>query len=412
MSTSQFKPIPNNERVDLDGFRIKEPIRWSCDDVVAWMLHVARRNSIPFEEINMQGFTACNGQALMSMNEQHFKERDEIYGALVYKEFCKNVAEAAKGTVVEDLIRTLKEPERETTSIADKTPNSFLSEAAASLNYNMGLNGSTNDMRPKSQNSINSLIASSSNMFNNVGQQNCNMSQMNFQHNLQNSASLNALNSLNNRNVLSQSNIPLINNIDNNRAYAHQQQHRILQHGEALLGCGTTSSLNNNLKSSVMGPSSSGLMQNNREDIEDRSIALSGQPGVNDGNGANNFLKKEVKPRKRSQHTKGNKLWEFIRDALKDPTTNPSIVKWEDSNQGVFRIVESEKLAKMWGDKKNNQKMTYEKLSRAMRTYYEKKILEPVPKTGLYPKKLVYKFGVGSFGWKGELMTGILKRKY
>lgn len=27
------------------------------------------------------------------------------------------------------------------------------------------------------------------------------------------------------------------------------------------------------------------------------------------------------------------------------------------------------------------------------RTYYEKKILVPVPKTGLYPKKLVYKFG-------------------
>lgn len=36
---------------------------------------------------------------------------------------------------------------------------------------------------------------------------------------------------------------------------------------------------------------------------------------------------KEVKPRKRSQHTKGNKLWEFIRDALRDPITNPSIVK-------------------------------------------------------------------------------------
>lgn len=27
---------------------------------------------------------------------------------------------------------------------------------------------------------------------------------------------------------------------------------------------------------------------------------------------------KDGRPRKRSQHTKGNKLWEFIRDALKD----------------------------------------------------------------------------------------------
>ncbi|KAH7689647.1 Protein TAG-97 b, partial [Aphelenchoides avenae] len=108
---------------------------------------------------------------------------------------------------------------------------------------------------------------------------------------------------------------------------------------------------------------------------------------------------KDGRPRKRSQHTKGNKLWEFIRDALKDPTTCPSVVRWEDPVQGVFRIVESEKLARLWGDRKNNQKMTYEKLSRAMRTYYEKQILVPVPKTGLYPKKLVYKFGPGAHGW-------------
>lgn len=33
----------------------------------------------------------------------------------------------------------------------------------------------------------------------------------------------------------------------------------------------------------------------------------------------------------------------------------------------MFRIVESEKLARLWGKKKNNAKMTYEKLSRAMR---------------------------------------------
>lgn len=37
---------------------------------------------------------------------------------------------------------------------------------------------------------------------------------------------------------------------------------------------------------------------------------------------------KDGKPRKRSQHTKGNKLWEFIRDALKNPITCPSIVRY------------------------------------------------------------------------------------
>ncbi|VDD84864.1 unnamed protein product [Enterobius vermicularis] len=112
--------------------------------------------------------------------------------------------------------------------------------------------------------------------------------------------------------------------------------------------------------------------------------------------------------RKRSTHTKGNKLWEFIRDALKDPETCPSIVRWEDPKEGVFRIVESEKLARLWGKKKNNAKMTYEKLSRAMRTYYDKQILVPVPKTGLYPKKLVYKFGPGAEEWeKATKVDGI-----
>lgn len=42
-TTTQIpKPIPNNERVDLLRFRIKEPQEWGADDVVAWILDVAR----------------------------------------------------------------------------------------------------------------------------------------------------------------------------------------------------------------------------------------------------------------------------------------------------------------------------------------------------------------------------------
>ena len=33
-------------------------------------------------------------------------------------------------------------------------------------------------------------------------------------------------------------------------------------------------------------------------------------------------------------------------------------------------------------------------------TYYDKGLLSPVPKTGQYPKKLVYKFGPLAFGWQ------------
>lgn len=65
---------------------------------------------------------------------------------------------------------------------------------------------------------------------------------------------------------------------------------------------------------------------------------------------------------------KGNgKLWEFIRDLLLDPVTNPSFIRWERREDGIFKFVQSDKVAKLWGQRKQNPRMTYEKLSRAMR---------------------------------------------
>ena len=61
------------------------------------------------------------------------------------------------------------------------------------------------------------------------------------------------------------------------------------------------------------------------------------------------------------------RLWEFIRDLLHNPRYCPTMVRWENVEEGVFRIVKSEQLAGLWGQIKNNPKMTYEKLSRAMR---------------------------------------------
>ncbi|XP_066276751.1 ETS-related transcription factor Elf-3-like isoform X2 [Branchiostoma lanceolatum] len=95
------------------------------------------------------------------------------------------------------------------------------------------------------------------------------------------------------------------------------------------------------------------------------------------------------------QHSKGNHLWEFVRDLLKNPSTNPKVIKWEDRRDGIFRFVQSEAVANMWGRKKNNPNMTYEKLSRAMRYYYKRQILQQVPE-----RRLVYKFGPAATGWK------------
>lgn len=88
------------------------------------------------------------------------------------------------------------------------------------------------------------------------------------------------------------------------------------------------------------------------------------------------------------------KLWEFIRDLLMSDKTNPSFIMWERREDGVFKFVKSEKVAKMWGERKQNPKMTYEKLSRAMRYYYKNKVLLPV-----FGRRLVYKFGPNAKGW-------------
>ncbi|XP_076369904.1 ETS homologous factor-like isoform X4 [Tachypleus tridentatus] len=109
--------------------------------------------------------------------------------------------------------------------------------------------------------------------------------------------------------------------------------------------------------------------------------------------------KKDSKSRNRQAKGHG-KLWEFIRDLLLNPLYNPTYIRWERREEGIFKFVQSDKVAKLWGERKQNTSMTYEKLSRAMRTYYNVGILSPVPKNEGLPKKLVYKFGPRASGWR------------
>ncbi|KAI4883573.1 hypothetical protein NFI96_017867 [Prochilodus magdalenae] len=101
---------------------------------------------------------------------------------------------------------------------------------------------------------------------------------------------------------------------------------------------------------------------------------------------------------KKNKHApRGTHLWEFIRDILINPEKNQGLMKWEDRRDGVFKFLKSEAVAQLWGQKKKNSSMTYEKLSRAMRYYYKREILERVD-----GRRLVYKFGKNSSGWKLE----------
>jgi len=58
-----------------------------------------------------------------------------------------------------------------------------------------------------------------------------------------------------------------------------------------------------------------------------------------------------------------------MRALLDDATYNPQYIRWQDKPEGVFRIVpgQSKYVARLWGIKKNNPNMTFDKLSRSLR---------------------------------------------
>lgn len=59
------------------------------DDVIGWMISVAKRRGIPVEDMNMHRFANCTGPLLTLMTQQNFIERDPNHGAVLYMEFRK-----------------------------------------------------------------------------------------------------------------------------------------------------------------------------------------------------------------------------------------------------------------------------------------------------------------------------------
>ena len=62
------------------------------------------------------------------------------------------------------------------------------------------------------------------------------------------------------------------------------------------------------------------------------------------------------------------------------------MIQWT-GNGYEFRIGKPEEVAKLWGARKNKPKMNYDKLSRGLRYYYSKGIMDKVP-----GKKLTFKY--------------------
>ncbi|XP_039625413.1 transcription factor ETV6 isoform X1 [Polypterus senegalus] len=71
-------------------------------------------------------------------------------------------------------------------------------------------------------------------------------------------------------------------------------------------------------------------------------------------------------------------LWDYVYQLLSD-SRYENYIRWEDKESKVFRIVDPNGLARLWGNHKNRTNMTYEKMSRALRHYYKLNIIRKEP---------------------------------
>ncbi|XP_045465584.1 DNA-binding protein Ets97D isoform X2 [Harmonia axyridis] len=78
-------------------------------------------------------------------------------------------------------------------------------------------------------------------------------------------------------------------------------------------------------------------------------------------------------------------LWQFLLELLTS-SEYKNIIRWI-GNEGEFKLTNPDSVAKLWGERKNKPKMNYEKLSRALRYYYDGDMISKVS-----GKRFVYKF--------------------
>lgn len=91
-------------------------------------------------------------------------------------------------------------------------------------------------------------------------------------------------------------------------------------------------------------------------------------------------------------------LWQFLLQLLLD-SNNEQLICWTNE-EGEFKLLQAEEVARLWGARKNKPNMNYDKLSRALRYYYDKNIIKKVN-----GQKFVYRFVSYPDILKGDVAT-------
>lgn len=121
----------------------------------------------------------------------------------------------------------------------------------------------------------------------------------------------------------------------------------------------------------------------------DPSTPLSKSPSkANAGEEPLNLSNREKpKNRLREGHIPECKLlWDYVYQLLCDPHYQ-AYIRWEDQKRLLFKVVDPNGLARLWGNHKSRDNMTYEKMSRALRHYYKLNIIKKEPK-----QRLLFRF--------------------
>lgn len=101
----------------------------------------------------------------------------------------------------------------------------------------------------------------------------------------------------------------------------------------------------------------------------------------------NTEAKKQTAKRCKTSFKSGRpRMCQFLLELLNEPDKYSNLIEWLDKEKGVFKFLNSSRVAQEWGTRRNKPRMKYENFARSLRTYIAKGILTK-PRS-----KLVYRF--------------------